>query len=57
MQGFVLEGYPKNKEQLDNLISLHVSLDFLIAINAPAQVVKSRGSGKGNEATLNERYT
>lgn len=35
MQGYVVEGYPKNKEQLENLKNLHINPNFIIGINPP----------------------
>lgn len=33
MQGYVIEGYPKNKAQLENLKNLHINPNFIIGLN------------------------
>ena len=38
MQGFILEGYPKSKEQLDNLKNMKLNPTMIIAIDTPIEV-------------------
>jgi hypothetical protein len=35
MQGFVLEGYPKNNEQFKNLKSMKLNPTLIVALNTP----------------------
>jgi len=35
MQGFVIEGYPKNKEQYDNIKSMKLNPTMIVAIDTP----------------------
>lgn len=38
MQGFVLEGYPKTKEQLENMRNLKLQLTMIVGIDAPKEL-------------------
>lgn len=42
MQGFVLEGYPKTKEQLDNIKNMKINLTMLVGIDAPKELSERR---------------
>ena len=42
MQGFVLEGYPKNKEQFDNIINMKLNPTLTVAIDTPIEVSEKR---------------
>ncbi len=44
MQGVVLEGYPKNKEQFDNLRTLKLQPSLLVTIDAPSELSLSRAN-------------
>lgn len=44
MQGFILEGYPKNKDQWKDLRNLKVKPTFFVAIDASLQIVYGRGN-------------
>lgn len=44
MQGFVLEGYPKNKEQYDNIKNMKLAPTMLIAIDTPKEVSQRRSN-------------
>lgn len=35
MQGFVLEGYPKNMEQFDNIKNMKLTPTLIVAIDTP----------------------
>ena len=37
MQGFVLEGYPKTKEQFDNIKNMKLNLTLTVAIDTPIE--------------------
>ena len=42
MQGFILEGYPKTKEQLDNIKNMKLDPTMVIAIDTPKQLCQQR---------------
>ncbi len=42
MQGFVLEGYPKNQAQLENLKNMKLSPTLVVALDAPLDLLQSR---------------
>lgn len=42
MQGFVLEGYPKNREQFENIRNMRLSPTLIVAIDAPLELVQQR---------------
>lgn len=42
MQGYVIEGYPKNKDQLESLKNMHIYPNFIIGINPPEEILSSR---------------
>jgi adenylate kinase len=42
MQGFVLEGYPKNQQQFDNLRNMKLAPTMVVAIDAPLQLLSGR---------------
>jgi adenylate kinase family enzyme len=44
MQGFVLEGYPKNKEQFDNLKNMKLAPTMVVAIDTPREASQGRSN-------------
>lgn len=42
MQGFVLEGYPKSKEQFENIKNMKLDPTMIVAIDTPKEVSESR---------------
>jgi adenylate kinase len=42
MQGFVLEGYPKNREQFENIKNMKLDPTLIVAIDAPLELIKTR---------------
>lgn len=42
MQGFVLEGYPKTKEQWKNLKNLRISPNFILGLDTPEAEIRER---------------
>lgn len=56
MQGYVLEGYPKSKEQLENLKNLHISPDFTIGMQVSDDTIKSRAGKETKPEDLTRRY-
>ena len=44
MQGFVIEGYPKNQEQYDNVKDMKLSPSMIVAIDTPIEHSKSRNT-------------
>ena len=42
MQGFVLEGYPKTKDQWENLKNLRLNPNFIIGIDAAEDMIVER---------------
>ena len=45
MQGFVMEGYPKTKQQWENIKNLRLCPNFIIGIDASEELVKNRVEG------------
>jgi len=41
MQGFVIEGYPKNKEQYENMKSMKLNPSLIVAIDTPIEHSRS----------------
>ena len=56
MQGYVLEGYPKSKEQLENLNNLHISREFTIGMQVSDDIIKSRAGKEVKPENLTKRY-
>jgi adenylate kinase family enzyme len=54
MQGFVLEGYPKSKEQLDNLKNMKIDPTMIVAIDSPKELSQSRS--QLSSASFEQRY-
>ena len=46
MQGFVLEGYPKNREQFENIRNMKLSPTLIVAIDAPLELVAQRSQSE-----------
>ena len=44
MMGFVLEGYPKNKEQFENIKHMKLNPTLLVAIDTPRDVSQERSN-------------
>lgn len=44
MQGFVLEGYPKTKEQLDNIRNMKLDLTMIVGIDTPKALSQQRSN-------------
>ena len=42
MQGFVLEGYPKTRDQWENMKNLRLSPNFIIGIDASEELIVER---------------
>lgn len=42
MQGFVLEGYPKTKEQFDNIKNMKLDLTMIVGIDTPKELSQRR---------------
>lgn len=42
MQGFVLEGYPKNKDQFENIKNMKLNPTITVAIDTSAEVSEKR---------------
>ena len=42
MQGFVLEGYPKNKDQFENIKNMKLNPTITVAIDTPMEVSEKR---------------
>jgi adenylate kinase family enzyme len=55
MQGFVLEGYPKNRQQWDNIKNLRIHPNFIIGLDVPEEVVLERLQ-KDKDETFSKRY-
>lgn len=53
MQGFVLEGYPKNQAQMENLKNMKLSPTLIVALDAPLEVLKTRAT---DSDALTKRY-
>lgn len=53
MQGFVLEGYPKNQQQFDNLRNMKLSPTMIVAIDAPLELISTRST---DSEALGKRY-
>lgn len=55
MQGFVIEGYPKNPQQFDNIKNMKLSPTMIVAIDAPKPLSASRN--KADPAHFETRYS
>ena len=44
MQGFVLEGYPKTKQQLENIKNMKLDPTMIISIDTPKEVCEQRSA-------------
>ena len=44
MQGVVIEGYPKTKEQFDNLKTMKLQPSLIVAIDSPLELSQSRST-------------
>lgn len=54
MQGFILEGYPKTKEQLENIKNMKLDPTVIISIDTPKEVCEQRSAI--DPAKLSGRY-
>ncbi len=54
MQGVVIEGYPKNKEQFDNIKNMKLRPTLIVGIDTPKQLSETRC--KTNKDKFSVRY-
>jgi adenylate kinase len=44
IQGVVIEGYPKNKEQFENIKNMKLLPSFIVAIDTPKELSQNRSN-------------